>query len=62
MIDEKNLMVRTRADSYPTFSDDRYASTEECCAHIITTDYPPRTVRENEHTYNLGGYMMKLLK
>ena len=61
-IDEKNLMVRTRADSYPTFSDERYGYTEECGSHIITTDYPPRTVRENEHTYTLGGYMMKLLK
>ena len=62
LIDEKNLMVRTRADSYPTFSDDRYRFAEESGAHIITTDYPPRTVRENEHTYTLDGYMMKLLK
>ncbi len=61
-IDEKNLMVRTRADSYPSFSDERYKYTEVCGSHIITTDYPPRTVRENEHTYTLGGYMMKLLK
>ena len=61
-IGEKNLMVRTRADSYPTFSEERYSYTEECGSHIITTDYPPRTVRENEHTYTLGGYMMKLLK
>ena len=55
-------MVRTRADSYPSFSDERYGYTEDCGSHIITTDYPPRTVRENEHTYTLGGYMISLLK
>ena len=61
-IDEKNLMVRTRADSYPSFNDERYKYTDECGSHIITTDYPPRTVRESEHTYTLGGYMIKLIK
>ena len=61
-IDEKNLMVRTRADSYPTFSDERYAYADECGSQIITTDYPPRTVRENEHIHNFDGYMIKLLK
>ena len=61
-IDEKNLMVRTRADSYPDFNDERYEYAKECGSQIITTDYPPRTVRENEHTYTFDGYMMKLLK
>ncbi len=61
-IGEKNLMVRTRADSYPTFSDERYAYADECGSQIITTDYPPRTVRENEHTYTFDGYVIKLLK
>ena len=61
-VDEKNLMVRTRADSYPNFSDERYAFANECGSHIITTDYPPRTVRESDHTYTFDGYTVKLLK
>ena len=59
---EKNLIVRTRADDYPYFSDERYAATDNCGAHIVTTDYPPRTVREEQHTYTFNGYMFKLLK
>lgn len=61
-VDEKNLMVRTRADNYPDFSDEKYASADICGSHIITTDYPPRSVREDEHTYDFDGYTMKLLK
>ena len=61
-VDEKNLMVRTRADSYPKFSDERYAFANECGSHIITTDYPPRTVRESDHTYTFDGYTIKLIK
>ncbi len=61
-VDEKRLMVRTRADDYPDFSDERYNYAEICGSHIITTDYPPRSVRKNDHTYTLGGYTIKLLK
>ena len=61
-VDEKNLMVRTRADSYQKFSDERYAFANECGSHIITTDYPPRTVRESDHTYTFDGYTIKLIK
>jgi len=60
-VDENNLMVRTRADDYPDFSDERYNSADNCGSHIITTDYPPRSVREDDHTYTFGGYTMKLL-
>ena len=59
---EKNLMVRTRADNYPDFSDERYSFSDECFSHIITTDYPPRNVRPTEHIYDFDGYMIKLLK
>ena len=59
---EKNLIVRTRADDYPSFSDERYAAADVCGAQIVTTDYPPRTVREEQHTYTFNGYMFKLLK
>lgn len=61
-VDEKNLMVRTRADNYPDFSDDRYSLADSCGSHIITTDYPPRSVRAQEHTYDFDGYTVKLLK
>ncbi len=61
-VDENNLMVRTRADDYPDFSDERYNFADNCGSHIITTDYPPRSVRENDHTYTFGGYTIKLLK
>lgn len=61
-VDEKNLMVRTRADSYPNFSDERYTFTDRCGSHIITTDYPPRSVRTEDHIYDFNGYTIKLLK
>lgn len=61
-IDMCNLIVRTRADSHPTFSDERYAYADVCGSQIITTDYPPRSVRTDEHTYNFDGYTVKLLK
>lgn len=61
-IGEKNLMVRTRADDYPDFSDERYGFANKCGSQIITTDYPPRTVRKNDHIYTFEGYTMKLLK
>jgi hypothetical protein len=53
------LMVRTRADDYPDFSDARYASADQCGAQIITTDFPPRDVRRDDHTYSFGGYTVK---
>ena len=56
-----NVIVRTRADSFPDFSDERYAYTNSCGSHIITTDYPPRTVRQDEHTHSFAGYTVKLL-
>lgn len=61
-VEEKNLMVRSRADSYPNYSDERYAQADICGSHIITTDYPPRSVRPDDPTYTFDGYMIKLLK
>ena len=62
IVKENNLIVRTRADDYPDFSNERYAETDKCGSNIITTDFPPRTVREDEHTYSFDGYMFKLLR
>ncbi len=59
-VDKYNLIVRTRADSYPRFSDERYAAADKCGSHIITTDYPPRTVRPDDHTYTFGGCTVKM--
>ncbi|MBO7178436.1 MAG: hypothetical protein J6V69_04980 [Clostridia bacterium] len=56
-----NYIVRTRADSYPKYSDERYALAERCGSQIITTDYCPRSVRNNQHTYSFNGYTVKLL-
>ncbi len=61
-VDEKKLMVRSRADNYPDSDDGKYALADSCGSHIITTDYPPRTVRPQEHTYTFGGYTVKLVK
>ena len=35
---------------------------DNCGSHIITTDYPPRYVRAQEHIYDFDGYTIKLLK
>ncbi len=61
-VDEKKLMVRSRADNYPSFSSEKYSFADICGSHIITTDYPPRFVRDQEHTYDFDGYTIKLLK
>lgn len=52
-IDECNLIVRTRADSYPTFSDERYELANQCGSQIISTDYPFRA-GENKTTFILS--------
>lgn len=61
-VSENKLMVRTRADDFDEFSKERYLATEDCGSHIITTDYPPRSVRKNDHTYSFNGKTIKLLK
>ena len=61
-VTQKKLMVRTRADNYPDFNEEKYNCTDNCGSHIITTDYPPRSVRPEDHTYDFDGYTVKLLK
>lgn len=56
-----NLIVRTRADEYPGYSDERYALTEKCGSQIITTDYPFRAGTDAPHVYSFDGYTVKLI-
>jgi hypothetical protein len=58
---EQNYMVRTRADSYPKFSDKKYALAGQCVSNIISTDYCPRSVRPDQHTYSFDGFTVKLV-
>lgn len=60
--DDLRLMVRTRADDYPDFDEARYAAADRCGAQIITTDFPPRDVRPNEHVYSFDGFTVRLRK
>ena len=55
-------MVRSRADNYPHSDEETYSLADSCGSHIITTDYPPRTVRAQEHVYDFDGYTIKMLK
>lgn len=43
IVGEQKLIVRTRADSYASISEKKAESALECKAHIVSTDYPPRT-------------------
>lgn len=61
-IDESNLIVRTRADVYPNYSDERYEVIETCGSQIITTDFPEKADGNEEHFYSFEGKKVKLLK
>lgn len=60
-IDESNLIVRTRADVYPEYSDERYEVIETCGSQIITTDFPEKVNENEEHVYSFEGKKVKLL-
>ena len=61
-IDECKLIVRTRADKYPDYSDERYEVTENCGSQIITTDFPEKVNGNESHSYSFEGKKIKLLK
>lgn len=42
LIFEKNLIVRTRVDTYGSYKDEDRILTFDSCAQIISTDYPPK--------------------
>ena len=58
---EQNYVVRTRADVYPKFTDKKYDLISGCVSNIISTDYCPRSVRANQHTFSFDGYTVKLV-
>ena len=60
-IDESNLIVRTRADVYPEYSDERYKVIEDCGSQIITTDFPEKINGNEENVYSFNGKKIKLL-
>ena len=62
LIGRCNFIVRTRADSYPECTEERYASANESKAQIITTDYPMKTRESKYHIYSFDGYTVKLQK
>ena len=43
IVGEKNLIVRTRADSFANISEKKAEDALDCKAHIVSTDYPTRT-------------------
>ncbi|MBE6751332.1 MAG: phosphatidylinositol-specific phospholipase C domain-containing protein [Ruminococcaceae bacterium] len=61
-INESNLIVRTRADVYPDYSDERYEVIETCGSQIITTDFPEKVDGNGSHEFSFDGKKIKLLK
>ncbi len=61
-IDESSLIVRTRADVYPEYSDERYEVIETCGSQIITTDFPEKVDGNGSHEFSFDGKKIKLLK
>lgn len=61
-IDKCKVIVRVRADSFPDYSEKRYAQTEECMAQIVSTDYPVKKGEAKYHQYSFDGYTVTLQK
>ncbi len=60
-IGDCNLIVRTRADSFPNFSDERYELIAQCSSQIISSDYAPKAGETPYHTFTFDGYTVKLI-
>ncbi len=61
-LDKCNLIVRTRADSFPNFSEERYESVNKCSSQIISSDYVVRVNSTDYHVFSFDGYTVKLVK
>ncbi len=60
-LDKCNLIVRTRADSFPDFSEERYELINQCSSQIISSDYVARHGETPYHTFSFDGYTVKLI-
>lgn len=45
MVADKKLIVRTRVDTHPSFSEERKAAAMSSCSQIMSSDFPIRTVK-----------------
>ncbi len=61
-VEKLNLIVRTRADKYPSFSEERYEKMQSCKSQIITTDFPYKTYEDGNHVFSFDGYTVRLVK
>lgn len=61
-IERCNLIVRTRADSFPKADEKRYEMVNNCSSQIISTDYPVRKNESGYNVYSFDGYTVKLQK
>lgn len=52
------LIVRTRADSFTSYSDKKYENSINCGSQIISTDYPVRAEESDNHIFDFGGGVM----
>lgn len=47
MVADKKLVVRTRVDTHPSYSEERRAAAMESCSQIMSTDFPIRTYEQS---------------
>ncbi len=62
-VDEKKVMVRTRADEFTNVSEERLGLAMSCKANIISTDYPARTDNTAEsYVVSFNGKTVRKIK
>lgn len=63
LIYEKNLIVRTRVDTYGSYNDDDRRKTLESGAQILSTDYPKKAdMTDIDYYVDFGGGAAKIIK
>ena len=55
-----NLIVRTRADSFPKADEKRYEKANASSSQIMSTDFPVRKDEGKFYVYSFDGYTVKL--
>lgn len=61
LIDKCNLIVRTRADSYTSFSETEYEAAINSGAQIVSTDYPVKVQKTNQHEFTFDGCYLTVI-